>query len=398
VFGSLLHRTILVELLRVFALALVGITGILVMAGIMVEASQQGLTPAQVLSVIPLLIPSSLPYTIPATTLFATCVVYGRLAADNEILAIKAAGINVLKVIWPAVFLGIVTSAVTMGLYYQLIPYTHFVLRSQFLNEVEESCYTLLKKDRCIKQPGLNYCMWVQQVQGRRLYQALFKRKDAHGHYDVIAKAREAELHYDPEHQQLLVSMQHCYLYAENGSGAGYVQSKVWPVDLPKDFGVLKNPKPRAMSCPGLVQRIRDLRQQIDTMGTETAMAQARMALNQPPDDLPRHVFNLGQKQHQYWQEIYSLQTELNLRPALSMGCLCFVLVGCPVGIWFSRSDYLSAFISCFLPIVFIYYPLVLCGTNLAKQNRLPATMSVWAADVFMALVAFVLFRKLLKH
>ena len=79
------------ELVKVFLLCLVGITGILLMAGIVAEASQQGLNPAQVLAVIPLLVPSTLPYTIPATTLFAACIVYGRLAADNEILAIRAA-------------------------------------------------------------------------------------------------------------------------------------------------------------------------------------------------------------------------------------------------------------------------------------------------------------------
>src|SRR5947207_14003832 len=102
------------ELLKVFSLSLLGITGILLMAGIVAEASQQGLTLFQVLEIIPLLVPSTLPYTIPATTLFATCVVYGRLSADNEILAIKAAGINVFTVVWAGVFLGILMSSITM--------------------------------------------------------------------------------------------------------------------------------------------------------------------------------------------------------------------------------------------------------------------------------------------
>src|SRR6266702_6615330 len=95
-FGSILHRMIFRELMRVFVLCLIGITGILLMAGIVAEASQQGLNPAQILAIIPLLIPSTLPYTIPATTLFATCVVYGRLSADNEILAMRASGINMI--------------------------------------------------------------------------------------------------------------------------------------------------------------------------------------------------------------------------------------------------------------------------------------------------------------
>src|SRR5438270_8346426 len=140
-FGSLLHRMILWELVKVFVMALIGITGILLMAGIIAEASQQGLGPAQILAAIPLIIPSTLPYTIPATTLFASTVVYGRLAHDSEILAIKAAGINILKIVWPGVLLGLVMSATTMGLYYQLIPYTHHLLRARVMNDVEEYFY-----------------------------------------------------------------------------------------------------------------------------------------------------------------------------------------------------------------------------------------------------------------
>ena len=66
------------------------------------------------------------------------------------------------------------------------------------------------------------------------------------------------------------------------------------------------------------------------------------------------------------------------LRPAIALGCLCFVLVGCPVGIWLSRSDYLSAFITCFLPIVFLYYPMLLCGTNFAKSGTLPTAAAIF--------------------
>ena len=94
--------------------------------------------------------PSTLPYTIPATTLFATCVVYGRLAADNEILAIKSAGINAIKIVRPGIMLGLVMSTATMGLYYRIIPYTHHLLRAMVFNDAEEWLYTLLKKHNAI--------------------------------------------------------------------------------------------------------------------------------------------------------------------------------------------------------------------------------------------------------
>src|SRR3954447_8263617 len=128
--GTILFRMILWELFKVFAIALIGITGILLLAGIIAEASQQGLGPAQILAAIPLLIPSTLPYTIPATTLFACCVVYGRLSADNEVLAIKASGVNVLHIVKPGLVLGLIMSLSTLALYYRIIPYTHHLLRA----------------------------------------------------------------------------------------------------------------------------------------------------------------------------------------------------------------------------------------------------------------------------
>ena len=59
-------------------------------AGLIQQAAQMGLSLTQVIEAIPLFVPNTLPYTIPATTLFASCVVYGRLSHDNEVVAIKA--------------------------------------------------------------------------------------------------------------------------------------------------------------------------------------------------------------------------------------------------------------------------------------------------------------------
>ena len=101
---------------------------------------------------------------------------------------------------------------------------------------------------------------------------------------------------------------------------------------------------------------------------------------------------------NQTQQEIVALNVELQMRPALSLGCMFFILVGCPVGIWFSRSDYLSAFITCFLPIVFVYYPLMLCGTGMAKEGRINMVPLVWGADAIVGLMGVILFWRLLKN
>jgi lipopolysaccharide export system permease protein len=389
---------ILGELVKVFLMSLIGITGILLMAGIIAEASQQGLGPAQILAAIPLLIPSTLPYTIPATTLFATCVVYGRLSADNEILAIKSSGINILKVTRPGIILGLAMSAATMGLYYRIIPYTHHLLRSMVFNDAEEFLYTLLRKHGMITHSQLSYTMFVKGVQGRKLLDPVFKRKNQQGKIDTVVSAKEAELRVDMAKRVLHVRMKQAITWSSDGSRGYLDDEKLYEVELPDDFGKAGQRRPRDMTWQEILENRVQLLEQIQEVRRNISLNTASLLVQGVPADLPTHVKNLNEKLSSIQQQVLALDVELQMRPALCVGCLCFILVGCPVGIWFSRSDYLSSFITCFLPIVFIYYPLLLCGTGMAKDGRWFIAPLVWGADMLVGLIGLMLFWRLLKN
>lgn len=391
-FGGILFRMILWDLTRVFAVALLAITGILLMAGIVAEATQQGLGPGQILAAIPLLIPSTLPYTLPATTLFAVCVVYGRLAADNEILAIKAAGVNLISVVMPALFLGAFMSVVTMGLYYRIIPYTHHLLRAMAFHDAEELLYTVLRKQGMLSHAQLPYAMFVKGVQGRKLLYPTFKRRDARGMVDVVAQAREANLRVNMARKMVLIHMRHGVATTEDGS-RGYFEDRVWEVPLPGNMNSDANRRARDMTWKEILEKRQEWGEA--TEKTESEIVATRVSA---APDATQHVKNLeGRLKHEN-QQIRFLDVELQMRPALSLGCLCFVLVGCPVGIWFSRSDFLSAFITCFLPIVILYYPLMLCGTGMAKEGKFDIASLVWAADALMVVLGIVLIFKLTRN
>jgi lipopolysaccharide export system permease protein len=397
VFGSILHRMILWELTKVFVIALVGITGILLMAGIITEASQQGLGPGQILAAIPLLIPSTLPYTIPATTLFATCVVYGRLAADNEILAIKSAGINLMLVVKPGLVLGVAMSTATLGLYYQAIPYTHRLLRALVYNDAEEFIYAILKKHGSISYSQMPWQMYVQSVRGRKLLMPVIKHKDSHSKTDLVATGDEAELHVDMSRRMILVEMSNCTVTSTDGSRV-YFLSRTFEVELPSDFGSDKDRRPRDMTWPEILRRRVEDEEEMEKLSALISVSTAQMLLTDVPWDFPQHIAQLNERMQSYRLQRIALDVELLMRPALSIGCLFFILVGCPVGIWFSRSDFLSSFITCFLPIVFIYYPLMLCGTGMAKEGRLPPIPLVYGADAVVGAMGLFLFWRLLKN
>ncbi len=397
--GNLLQRAIFWELLKSFLLALVALTSILLLAGIVAEASQRGLSPAQILVAIPLIVPSMMPYAIPSTTLFATCLVYGRLAHDSEIIAIKAAGVNVLTVIWPAVTLGILTSIVTLVLYYEVIPETQYYLRANFIKDAEEFMYSMLNNERCLNQPKLSYAIWVRQVQGRRLIDATFKRRDPKGGlYDLVARAREAELRVDTNNKQLLVHMRNGAFFSVTSGTWVYFEDRIWPVPMADTIMPDRDRKAREMTL-GLLHTERvKLVDRISSVVAQIGEATAQMGLQGAPESLPQHRRNLIEMEAQLQRNLGGIDLELYMRPVISFGCLCFVLVGCPVGIWFSKRDYLSAFITCFLPIVVVYYPLLLCGINLTRNNRLHPAVNLWFCNALLLLFAGYMLRRLVRN
>jgi lipopolysaccharide export system permease protein len=399
VFWGIIHRMILIELIKIFTMALIALTGIILLAGIISEAMKNGFGPAQILAIIPLLLPSLLPYTVPTTTLFATCIVYGRLSADNEIIALKAAGTHIVHVIWPAILLGLVTGLVTMIFYIDLIPNTGYLLRNHAITDVEEFLYMMLRQNGCIKHPRLDVEIHVNNVVGRKLQEAIFKRRAADGNgYDVVAYAKEAELRVDTAHKQILIQMWQCNIVQKDG-GVGYVESKVWPVDLPPDF-IGSSVKVRAMDM--LWSELSEYYEKHQTAKLqaerEIALLLHNNSLNPaapPNNDTMRR---LEAEQRHSFEQICSIEAEWQMRPALALSCLCFALVGCPIGIWFSKSDYLSAFITCFLPIVIIYYPLMFCMYNMGRSGKIPPILGIYDADLLMLGAGLILFRRLARN
>jgi lipopolysaccharide export system permease protein len=393
----ILHRMIFMELLRIFFLCWIGLTGMILLGGIIAEATQQGLGPGQILELIPMLIPNTMPYTLPTATLFATCVVYGRLACDNEILAVKAAGINLGVITLPAIVLGALASAGTFFLFFDVIPSSQWEVKVHFTKNVEDLLYAMLRKEGFIHHPQIPYTISVSRVEGKILIDAIFKHIDvANGGFDVVARSKRAELRVDPETKQIIVHMWNGR--AEKNADNSFFVEQDFPIDMPPDFSDPKKQSPSHMTWSELEHNCGEAENERTKIEEDRKEHEVRIHQGVAPAEFADHVRSLNYKMQTLVGQLHRLTAEYQIRPALSLGCLCFVLVGCPVGIWFGRKDYLSSFITCFLPIVLIYYPLMLCGMNLAKSGKVPSMIAVWPANLIMAGSALYLFRKLMRN
>ncbi len=133
---------------------------------------------------------------------------------------------------------------------------------------------------------------------------------------------------------------------------------------------------------------LRDVRQAEIAASPDTAVRAGG------PAELRAYQFQIDAKARQ----ARNLQAEVYARPALAVSCLVFALIGCPVGIWANRADYLSTFVVCFIPTLVVYYPLLLAGSDMGKTGKLPLALGCWLADIVMGSVGVLLTWRLLRR
>lgn len=111
----MLHGYILRELLKTFGLTLAALTVLFTLGGGLFNTLRfEGINPRDLMTFLPLLIPIAVTLSMPPAALFAACIVYGRLAADNELLAARAAGINIHRLFLAAVLLSVFVASFSL--------------------------------------------------------------------------------------------------------------------------------------------------------------------------------------------------------------------------------------------------------------------------------------------
>jgi lipopolysaccharide export system permease protein len=399
------------ELVRVFLLSLGTLTGLFLIVGVVQQASQHGLTAAQLFRAIPLFVPSTLPLTIPATTLFASCVVYGRLSHDNEVIALKAAGVHLFVIVKPAVLLGVLTTTATAALYHTTIPRTQQEFYAEILSDPEEVLYNMLRRDRCLRHQSMPYVLYVRDVQGKRLLDVIVKRRmkakdpltgaEVITGYDYVARMHEARLQVDVANAKMYLDPDRLVVYEKSTTGYS-ASSDRFIMDLPDSVsGKEAKLKISALTWDEIPVRIEAVRAECEELVQKREEHATEVARITDPNlrllaqnELKHYQYQIDAKNRQ----LRNIEAEVYARPALAVSCLVFALIGCPVGVWANRADYLSTFVICFLPTLVVYYPLLLAGSDMGKNGRLPLGLGCWLADLVMSGIAVFLTWRLLRR
>ncbi len=392
---KLLQRYVVADLLRVFCLLVVVLTVMLVFVGVLREATDQNLGMNQILQIMPYVVPSMLPFTIPATLLLAVTVVYGRLAGDLEVTAAKAAGITPLKLLTPAFVLGLLLAIFSFGLTNYAIPWAIGNIERVVAQAIEDIFLDRLAAQHLVSEPEKGFSITVEDVKNRVLINPTFVYRTG-DHQQVTMNAEWAQIKFDMENRKVRIWLMNAQASVPGKNMSMVLDKK----ELAFPMGELEMKRSaRHLTISAIEDKITEYRQDAAVNTFQRDQEMAMLLLTGDFDQL-------GSEQMQTyggykgWADHHTrkLKTEIHSRYAMAGSCLFFALIGGPFAIYQAQRQFITAFILCFLPILLVYYPLTFLMANLGKSGTIDPSWGMWVPNAVLAVAAMFVLRKVVQH
>lgn len=393
---------ILGQVILVTLLALVAVTGLLVVLGAVFEAGKSGLGPMNVLILTPYIVAPALPYTLPSCLLLGVTYVLGTMAGSNEIVAVKAGGINVVRLIRPVLLLALLISLGCVVLSDRVIPWAQRKLKVTLLGDIEATLYGYLKQKSCISGPGFPYELYVRGIDDTRLIQPIIKHRKADGSgYDMVLQAREASMRVEPAanvpgEMEIVIRLVDGVLSTQPGNAA-YFRDRTERMPIP---GLLQRDRTAVadQTFAGLDEQSRQFEREglRDRFDGAAIIATAALVGDAVTAAHMAETFDAKVKHSEFMA--YRARSEKQQRIARSMAGLPFVLLGAPLAIAYRRREVLQTFFVCFLPIITLYYPSVILAGNMIRSAQSELWGLLWIPSILMALAAIPFLRQVIRH
>lgn len=375
-----------------FALSLFAMTMVISLVFVGESLVSAGVGYLALAKLLPYIFLISIQYAIPATLLFSVCCVYGRISADNEITALKSAGISPMCVFRPIVILGFLISIPSVWLNDVAVSWGRPGMQRVIMRSIEEIVYRKLEANLAfVDNQGLS--IKVQDVQDRWLIKPNIWMYS--GNELLTIAAERARISIDPDDDKLLIELQDSFISIGDKHSIS-PGTEFFPLNLePKKSGESERPSNFSIrQIPAELNRenaSNDRRR--EKLATRFSFALASGRFSKVNDRTSGSLIDeLTRTEHR----LARLKTEPMRRWSLGFSCLAFVWIGVPMAVLVRSADYWWSFGVCFIPILLIYYPIFGLSLEFAKDGKWPA-YSLWLGNITLALIGACLMRKVVR-
>jgi len=357
----ILRNYILKECLQPFTLSLCVLTSVFLLGYLPQLANKvinNGVSVSAMGQVFLYNIPILLGYTLPIACLITVILALGHMSAENEILAMRASGIHLLRLLTPLTVVGIALCLVVYILNDRIIP-NAFDAQTRILQETGSQDPSSMLEPGSFINAFDKYIIFIYRIEGDLLYGIRIYEPSPNKPTKTII-AEQGEFVHVPGKDQLMLKLidgtsDEPDLNNPNNFYKLNFQTSFITMDLSKKKTTGEK-KSRAMTMQELSNKIKSLR---------------KMSIDPSP-----------------------LITEYQRRVAWSLSPLLFIFLGFPFAAITNRRAK-SANLLYALLFAAPYYILSLACQGMASQNVLNPVLLMWAPNGLALIVALILNWKL---
>ncbi len=323
---------------------------------------------ATFLRLVALIFPFVICYALPMGLLTGVLLTLGRLSADSEITAMRAAGISLSRLARPVLALGVLCAAGALYINFESMPWARVQYHREFAEALRTNPLSFIVPKTFIRDfPG--HVVYVGEQEGAVLRDIWLWDLDKEGRVRRLVRAQSGRLDYDEATNSLVPTLFNAKTEERNAAN-------------PEDFS--KSPK---APTAGRLEEVRlsldryfghdsvNIKQEWLRFGA-LQKERARLAAETPPPD----------KVQEHARERMALDLVLNDKINLSLAVFSFALIGVPLGIKISRRE-TSANLGLALVLVLGYYLLTVAVKWLDGHPELRPDLLLWLPNVaFLAL------------
>ncbi|MEO1132554.1 MAG: LptF/LptG family permease [Cyanobacteria bacterium J06639_1] len=310
---------------------------------------KKGAPPITVLQILILNLPAILVVTFPIAGLFATLLALGRLGADSEMTALRAAGVSQFRIFVPILLTGLAISALAFATNDFIVPYTNGKVRTLNENLFLAQDVILLEPQQAIKIDDQRwfYIGDIERKTGLMRDVLVFDRRSEAGNlrFPQIITANTAD--WDGTTWELRDAILHRY----DQDGFTYYEGGVEVMEL----NVARE----------LVNIIR---------GTKVPQEQSSRELLRTIQDMERRSAPSA--------DIARLTSEWHLKFSIPFASFFSILIAAPLGLQAVRQTGRYGGVAVAIGLVFVYYLLLSLSRSLGQVGTVAPWLAAWIPNL----------------
>ena len=395
-----IDRYILKQLISVTFLGVLSLTMLLLLGQLFKELHtllvESGAPPTIVIDFILQVIPFSLTFSVPWGFLTAVLLVYGRLAADNELTSMRMAGLSLWRLSMPAIGMGIALSALCYYINIEVAPKGKNAMSELVMKAAMDNPRNLLNASQSMTKLD-KVQLYIEHREGddlKGLHVYPIDRGAGMGSdFDAIHAESATIGDFDFKTRILTLTLKNARIERSGGPLTDMPAIGVMPLRVHIPIRTQRKLKPNRFTNEEIAYVLEHCEYTLlldDTqLGNYEAIASTRPAFPcadklwaEVRKDVNYYNSGLGNK-----KTYLAFQTEGVQRASFACACIVFSLIGVPLAITARRKDTSTGFAIGILVAAVYFMALVFCELS-RKSSGITPYIVLWIPNVICAAYA----------